>query len=78
MTNCLGILLAFGAAFGPAVFTASAHPVSGIAVNNQGEVFFVHAGVGVFKVDHEGRIARYAEPGFHFIAMMAALPWRRQ
>jgi hypothetical protein len=67
MKNYYGILLAVLAHFACAVFSVSAHPGSGIAVNNQGEVYFVHAGVGVFKVDREGRMARYAEPGFHFM-----------
>jgi hypothetical protein len=67
MTNYFGFLLAVLAHFAFTAFTASAHPGSGIAINSQGEVYFVHTGVGVFKVDREGRMAHYAEPGFHFM-----------
>ena len=48
---------------------ASAHPGSGIAVDAQGEVYFVHTGVGVFKVDGNGHLSRYAGPGFHFMIL---------
>jgi hypothetical protein len=67
MKNYFGILVAVLAYFALTAFSASAHPGSGIAVNSEGEVYFVHTGVGVFKVDREGRMARYAEPGFHFM-----------
>jgi hypothetical protein len=68
MSNHIGIrLLAVLAHFAFTAFPASAHPGSGIAVNSQAEVYFVHTGVGVFKVDRQGRVARYAEPGFHFM-----------
>lgn len=66
--NHFGILLVAALAhFAFAAFTVSAHPGSGIAANSLGEVYFVHTAVGVFKVDREGRMARYAEPGFHFM-----------
>lgn len=70
MTNHFGILLFVVLAhFAFTAFSASAHPGSGITVNSQGEVYFVHTGVGVFKVDREGRMVRYAEPGFHFMIL---------
>jgi sugar lactone lactonase YvrE len=35
---------------------AFAHPSSGIAVNDKGEVFFVHTGKGLGKVDAQGKL----------------------
>lgn len=48
---------------------ACAHPGSGIAVDSQGEVYFVHTGVGVFKVDREGRLVRRPGSGYHFMTL---------
>src|SRR6202011_6216766 len=35
---------------------AFAHPASGIVVNAKGEVFFIHTGQGVCKIDTEGKV----------------------
>jgi hypothetical protein len=48
---------------------ASAHPGSGIIVDSRRHVYFVHTGVGVLKVDPEGRLLRQEGPGFHFMAI---------
>jgi len=57
----------------PAILVAalplSAHPGSGIAVDRQGQVYFVHTGVGVFKIDHAGRLVREEGPGYHFMTI---------
>lgn len=37
-------------------FVASGHPSSGLVVNDQGEVFFVHSGKGVAKIERDGRL----------------------
>ncbi|MGI8605469.1 MAG: hypothetical protein ACR2OZ_21045 [Verrucomicrobiales bacterium] len=39
-----------------AAATPVAHPGSGIVVNEQGEVFFVHSTCGVAKLDREGKL----------------------
>ncbi len=36
--------------------TTLAHPATGIVVNKKGEVFFIHTGRGVFKIDTEGKL----------------------
>lgn len=38
------------------VSTAFAHPSSGIVVNDKGEVFFVHSGKGVAKIERDGKL----------------------
>lgn len=40
-----------------AQFTASAHPASGIVVDQQGQVFFIYSQHGVCKVDAQGRLS---------------------
>ena len=50
-----------------AALDVSAHPGSGIALDSQGQVYFVHTGVGVFRVEHMGRLVRHEGPGFHFM-----------
>jgi DNA-binding beta-propeller fold protein YncE len=39
-----------------ATFTASAHPGSGIVVDQQGSVYFTHIGRGVGKIDPQGKL----------------------
>lgn len=39
-----------------AAATATSHPSSGIVVNEQGEVFFVHSGRGLAKLDQTGKL----------------------
>jgi len=52
---------AFGVAIagfiGIAAITALAHPAAGIVVDREGNVFFVHTGRGVAKVDNTGKLA---------------------
>src|ERR1700682_3886952 len=52
---------------------AAAPPASGIVVNAKGEVFFVHTGVGVGKVDAEGKLTyvHKVSGGGHFLALDA-------
>ena len=47
----------------------AAHPGSGIAVDHDGQVYFVHTGVGVLRIEPEGQLHRHAEPGFHFMIL---------
>lgn len=37
-------------------FNAMAHPSSGIAVTDKGEVYFVHSGKGVAKIEPDGKL----------------------
>ena len=57
------------------LFTAEAlaHPASGIVVNAKGEVFFIHTGKGVCKIDAEGRLTyiHKVSGGGHWLALDA-------
>jgi hypothetical protein len=62
------------AAFSVCGFFASgalAHPASGIVVNAKGEVFFIHTGRGVGKIDTEGKLTyiHKVSGGGHFLAL---------
>jgi hypothetical protein len=35
---------------------AAAHPASGIVVDNEGRVFFIHSGHAVMKIDGQGKL----------------------
>jgi DNA-binding beta-propeller fold protein YncE len=54
-------------------FAVNAHPASGIVVNPQGEVFFIHTGTGVDKIDAEGKLTciHKVSGGGHFLALDA-------
>jgi DNA-binding beta-propeller fold protein YncE len=58
------------AGFLGAAFTAIAHPSSGIVVNEQGEVFFVHSTRGVAKLDREGELTYvHQSTGGHWLCL---------
>src|SRR5262247_462415 len=50
---------------------AFAHPASGIVVNAKGEVFFVHTGTGVGKIDAKGKLTyiHKVRGGGHVLAL---------
>ena len=48
---------------------AEAHPGTGIGVDQQGQVFFVDTGEGVFKVDARGNLSRQEGPAFHWMTL---------
>jgi hypothetical protein len=50
---------------------AFAHPASGIVVNAKKEVFFIHTGQGVCKIDAEGKLSyiHKVDGGGHFLAL---------
>lgn len=52
---------------------AFAHPASGIVVNANGEVFFIHTGQGVGRIDTEGKLTyiHKVTGGGHFLAFDA-------
>src|SRR5688500_7273164 len=50
--------------------TALAHPSSGIVVNDQGEVFFVHSTVGLAKLDPDGKLTYvHKSTGGHWLCL---------
>ena len=68
----LFLLLVTGAAY--------AHPGASIAVSNDGTIYFVDTGGGVFSVDAKGRLVRREGPAFHWFAFDPAgrfrtTPW---
>src|SRR5262249_15144055 len=51
---------------------AVAHPASGIVVSPEGEVFFVHTGKGVCKIEAPGKLTYiHKDSGGHFLALDA-------
>jgi len=48
---------------------ANAHPGSGIVVDRLGQVYFVDTGVGVWKIDLQGRLVRHEGPAYHWLAI---------
>ncbi len=65
-------ILAVAARFSWAAFTASAHPGSGIVVDQQGNVYFTHTGRGCAKIDPQGRLTYVHESrGGHWMCLDA-------
>src|SRR5438552_6108525 len=66
----IGAVLAFSALCGWFAAGARAHPASGIVVNAKGEVFFIHTGRGVCKIDARGKLTyiHQVKGGGHFLA----------
>lgn len=46
-----------------------AHPGSGIAVDRQGQVYFLDTGSGLWKIDTHGRVTHLSEILFHWLAL---------
>jgi sugar lactone lactonase YvrE len=46
-----------------------AHPGSGIAVDREGNVYFVDTGSGIWKIDREGKLTKLSVPAYHWMAM---------
>src|SRR5262245_15079561 len=66
----IGAILAVSCLCGLFTGRAFAHPASGIVVNAKGEVFFVHTGTGVGKIDAQGKLTyiHNVKGGGHFLA----------
>jgi sugar lactone lactonase YvrE len=45
-----------------------AHPGSGIAVDRQGNVYFVDTGSGVWKIERDGKLTKLSAPAYHWMA----------
>src|SRR5215210_1530852 len=69
----IGAVLAVPSLCGLFTGGASAHPASGIVVNPKGEVYFVHTGAGVGKIDADGKLTYIHKVGGggHFLALDA-------
>jgi DNA-binding beta-propeller fold protein YncE len=66
------ILLAVFAQSSLAAFTASAHPGSGIVVDQQGQVFFGDISRGLLKIDPQGKVTTvFPREGGHWLALDA-------
>jgi streptogramin lyase len=58
--NVIGLLIVALLHFVPGVFIASAHPGSGIVVDDKGQVYFQDVATrAVWKIDPRGRLTEY-------------------
>jgi SMP-30/Gluconolactonase/LRE-like region len=48
-----------------------AHPGSGIAVDRDGQIYFLDTGAGLWKIDAHGNLARISGTMFHWLALDA-------
>jgi hypothetical protein len=67
----VGAIVATLVLCGPFHGGAFAHPASGIVVDKNGNVFFIHTGRGVCKIDAQGKLAyiHKVSGGGHFLAL---------
>ena len=65
----IGVMLAVSSLCG--LFGAFGHPAAGIVVTARGEVFFIHTGQGVCKIDADGKLTyiHKVKGGGHFLAL---------
>src|SRR5262245_58170434 len=64
------LIQAAAALFALSTITGLAHPASGIVVNEEEQVFFIHSRVGVAKIEAEGRLTYiHRTTGGHFMCM---------
>ena len=48
---------------------ASAHPGSGIVVDKEGNIYFTDTGMGIWKIDKEGKLTYIPASRFHWMAL---------
>lgn len=48
---------------------ALAHPGSGIALDREGNVFFIDTGHGVWRLNPKGQLSDWGRPAFHWMAL---------
>ena len=67
----IGVMLAVSSLCGLFAARAFAHPAAGIVVSAKGEIFFIHTGQGVCKIDAEGKLTyiHKVKGGGHFLAL---------
>jgi len=61
---CLALLLA-----GSCVTTLSAHPGSGIVVDQRGAVYFIDTAAGIWRIAPDGALTKFGGPKFHWLAL---------
>ena len=67
------ILLATIIQSGLATFTASAHPSSGIVIDEHGNIFFSDLDRGILKIDAQGKVTTvFQKEGGHWLALDAS------
>ncbi len=49
--------------------TSSAHPGSGIVVDKYGQIYFTDTGMGVWKIDKQGKLTYIPAPEFHWMTI---------
>lgn len=69
-TNCRRLVLILAAACLLSVPTM-AHPGSGIAVDQLGQVYFLDTGSGLWKIDTQGKLTHLSRTLFHWLAIDA-------
>ena len=68
MTRRLNIPHLFLAAFLVPV-AALAHPGAGIVVDQSGQVYFTDTGYGVWKIGNDGRLSKFHDNAYHWMAI---------
>ncbi|MCC6397555.1 MAG: hypothetical protein IT282_11100, partial [Bacteroidetes bacterium] len=63
------IILVLISLFTGVTHLAYAHPGSGIAVDRQGNVYFVDTGSGVWKIEPNGALTRIQGPAYHWMTI---------
>lgn len=48
---------------------ATAHPGSGIVIDKQGNLYFTDTGFGIWKVSTDGRLTKFHDNAFHWLAI---------
>lgn len=51
------------------VTSARAHPGSGIAVDKDGQVYFLDTGSGLWKIDTHGKLTKLSGTRYHWLAL---------
>src|SRR5215813_8687646 len=46
-----------------------AHPGSGIAVDRQGQIYFLDTGSGLWRIDSQGRVSQLSRLLYHWLAI---------
>lgn len=69
--SCISAVNVISVVCGLFANVATAHPGSGIVVSEKGEVYFIHTGAGVGKIDTDGKLTyvHKVNGGGHFLAL---------
>jgi DNA-binding beta-propeller fold protein YncE len=69
--SCCPIILILATAFLLSI-SVTAHPGSGIAVDQLGQVYFLDTGSGLWKIDAQGRLTHLSGTRFHWLTLDAS------